>query len=37
MGWDVGIDIYALLCVKQVTNENQPYNTVNSTQCSVVN
>ena len=27
MDWDIGIDICTLLCVKQVTNENQPYNT----------
>ena len=36
MGWETGIDIYALLCIKQTTNENILYVTGNSTQCSVV-
>ena len=37
--WDelgIGIDIYTLLCIKQITNENRLYSTGNSTQCSVV-
>ena len=36
MDWEIGIDIYALLCIKQTTNENLLYVTRNSTQCSVV-
>ena len=41
-GWweesEIGIDLYRLLilCIKQITNENLPYNSRNSTQCSVV-
>ena len=30
MNWDIGIDMYTLLCIKQMTNENLLYNTVNS-------
>ena len=36
MNWEIGIDIYTLLCIKQITNENLLYRTGNSTQCSVV-
>ena len=36
MNWEFGIDIHTLLCIKQITNENLPYCTGNSTQCSVV-
>ena len=36
MNWDIGIDIYTVLCIKQITNENQLYSTGNSTRCSVV-
>ena len=36
VNWETGIDIYTLLCIKQVTNENLLYSTGNSTQCSVV-
>ena len=36
MNWAIGIDIYTLLRIKQITNENLPYSTGNSTQCSVV-
>ena len=48
MNWEIGIDTYTLicikqmtntytlLCIKQMTNENLPYSTGNSTQCSVV-
>ena len=36
MNWKIGIDIYTLLCIKQITNENLLYSTGNSTQCSVV-
>ena len=32
MNWDIGIDIYALLCIQQTTNENLLYSTGNSTQ-----
>ena len=35
MQQEIGIDIYTILCIKQVTNENQLYGTRNSTQCSV--
>ena len=31
MGWEIGIDIYILLCIKQVTNENLLQSTWNST------
>ena len=30
--WDIGINIYALLCIKQISNENLLYSTGNSTQ-----
>ena len=33
MNWDIGIDMYTLLCIKQMTNENLLYNTVNSMLC----
>ena len=36
INWKIGIDIYILLCIKQITNENLLYNTGNSTQYSVV-
>ena len=36
MNWEIGIDIYTLLCIKQITNENLLYSTGNSTQCSLV-
>ena len=35
-GWEIGINIYTLLCIKQITNENLLYSPGNSTQCSVV-
>ena len=35
MNWEIGIDIYTLLCIKQVVNEDLIYSTGNSTQCSV--
>ena len=35
MNWEIGIDIYTLLCTKQVTNKNLLYGTGNSIQCSV--
>ena len=37
MNWEIGIDIYTLLCVKQITNKNLLYSTGNSTQFSVPN
>ena len=36
MKWEIGFDIYTVLCIKQITNENLLYITGNSTQCSVV-
>ena len=36
MSWEIGVDIYTLLCIKQLTNENLPCSTGNPTQCSVV-
>ena len=32
MNWEIGIDIYTLLCIKQITNENLLYSTGNYTQ-----
>ena len=36
MNWEIGMDIYTLLCIKQITNEKLLYSTGNSTQCPVV-
>ena len=36
MNRETGIDIYILLCIKQITNENLLYSMGNSTRCSVV-
>ena len=36
MNQEIGIDTYALLCIKQITNENLLYSTGNFIQCSVV-
>ena len=36
MNWEIGIDIYTLLCIKQTTNENPLYSPGNSTQYSVM-
>ena len=33
MNWEIGIDIYTRLCIKDITNENLPYSTGSSTQC----
>ena len=33
VNWEIGIDIYTLLCIKHIINI---YSTGNSTQCSVV-
>ena len=36
MNWEIGIDAYTLLWIRQVTNENLLDSTGNSTQCSVL-
>ena len=36
MNWEIEIDIYTLLYIKQIANENLLYSIGNSTQCSVV-
>ena len=36
INWEIGIDIYALLYIKQITNKNLLYSTGNSTQYSVM-
>ena len=36
MNWEIGIDIYTLICLKQITSENLFYSTGKSTQCSEV-
>ena len=36
MNWEIGIDIYTILCIKGITNENLLYSIENSTQCSVM-
>ena len=36
INWEIGIDIYTLLCIKQLTNKATPYSTGNSTQYSVM-
>ena len=36
MNWDIGIDLYTLLCTEQVTIENLLNSMGNSTQCSMV-
>ena len=37
MNWETELDIYTLLCIKWVTNENLLYSTGNSTEWSAVN
>ena len=34
--WEIGIDVYTLLDIKQITNKNLLYSTGNSTQYSVM-
>ena len=34
--WEIGIHIYAPLCIKYITDENLLYSTGKSTQCFVV-
>lgn len=36
MNWDIGIDLYTLLCMEWVTSENLLYRMGNSTQCFMV-
>ena len=36
MNWEIGVDIYILLCIKQITSENLLYSPGNSAQGSVV-
>ena len=36
MNWEIKIDVYILLCIKQITSENLLYNIGNSVQCSAV-
>ena len=36
INWEIGIDIYTLLYIKQITNKDLLYNTRNSTQHSVM-
>ena len=37
IGWKIGIDIYTLLYIKQITTENLSYSTRNSTLCGDLN
>ena len=36
INWEIGIDIYTLLYIKQITNKDLPYSTGNSAQHSVM-
>ena len=36
INWEIGINIYTLLYIKQISNKNQLYSTGNSTQYSVM-
>ena len=36
MNWETGIDIYTLLCIKQIINKELPYSKGKSTQYSVM-
>ena len=36
INWEIGINIYTLLYIEQITNKNLPYSTGNSTQYSVM-
>ena len=36
MNWEIGIDVYALLCVKQIASGNLLYTAGSSAQCSVM-
>ena len=37
MNWEIGIDIYTLLCIKQITNKDLLYSTGNSVLCGGLN
>ena len=37
MNWEIGIDIYTLLCRKQITNKDLLYSTGNSVLCGGLN
>ena len=37
MNWEIGIDIYTLLCIKQITSEDLLYSTGNSVPCDDLN
>ena len=37
INWEIGINIYTILYVKQIINKDLVYRTGNSAQCSVVN
>ena len=30
MNWVIGIDMYTLICIKQITNKNLPYKKINN-------
>ena len=36
MNWEIGIDLYTLLCIKQIIHENLLYSTENPTQDFVI-
>ena len=36
MNWEIGIEVYILLYIKQITNKNLPYSAVNSAQYIVI-
>ena len=36
MNWEIGTDIYTIVCIKQITNKNLLYTTGNSTQYPVM-
>ena len=36
MNWEIGIDMYTLMCIKWMTNKDLLYSTGNSTQYSVM-
>ena len=32
MNWEIGIDMYTLICIKWITNKNLPYKKINKIQ-----
>ena len=36
MNWEIGVDIYTLLCIEWITNGSLLYSSGDSTQCSLV-